>query len=567
MAWPFSSGDDCDTDCLPSYMQKQLTLSPAVLISWFPLILSFFLVFVITIRYLVPLLSMQSSGQDGADFSLGSIVTGLRKASSSAGVIPRGGVQRVAILTVGTTCGLIVVLGELVLSEIIGLLHTAARQSALRVTIGLLLVLLLLIIPSLEIYSLVSSRYSYVNAARRPAFGFAWVLHISAHLVFLVTFWYVGYFMLLQHDLKTSAPKSTASSRGPAKAAYSFSLLDTTTSYIGVIGISLMALLSGFASISSPWQNFFARPAPVSEPTVSRKKAGLDSAREMLATKKSRLRALEQKISNMSQSASQPSLLEKAASTFRGNPDNTERANLKMEISGLEDMILGLASTHSVIATRYSLQQRSKTPLGRMLSAAEQVFAIYCLYRIVTTVLSFLRRKTIGPAPMAGVETLSTLHPGEQPSTFDPLMTVLSLIAPSSLDAAALSRQITFLLSGLMLLASFSSVLQTFHMLARFAPWVLRAVHKNLPLIVSQVCGTYVIAVALLLRGRLGGKTDGATLTGLGGGELGWVDGWFEGWFLLGAFVTAAGIWFGRKVLAGDEWDDESGDLEAGKRS
>ena len=58
-------------------------------------------------------------------------------------------------------------------------------------------------------------------------------------------------------------------------------------------------------------------------------------------------------------------------------------------------------------------------------------------------------------------------------------------------------------------------------------------------------------------------------LKGLGGTEMGWVDGWFEKWFLGGVVVTGVGIWLGKKVGGGDDWDDdcEDGDVEMGKRS
>lgn len=108
--------------------------------------------------------------------------------------------------------------------------------------------------------------------------------------------------------------------------------------------------------------------------------------------------------------------------------------------------------------------------------------------------------------------------------------------------------------------------MQTFHLFARFAPGLLRAVQANLALVVAQVCATYVISAALMLTGMMPGQVVGEGLRGLGGREMGWVDGWFERWFLGAVAVTAMGIWIGRK-LGGEEWEDDEGDLEMGKRS
>ncbi|MCJ1431227.1 hypothetical protein MMC27_000578 [Xylographa pallens] len=312
-----------------------------------------------------------------------------------------------------------------------------------------------------------------------------------------------------------------------------------------------MALLSGFASVSSPWQNFGARPKPVSEATITRKQAGLDATNDMLATKRSRFRALHRKMSD----APAEGFLQKAMGSFRGNADVAERKSLEFEISGLENMALSLSTHVSLLQARLHQQRRSRTPLGRLLIAASFIFSIYCVYRILTTSLTAIRR--------------SLSSPGHQFIGSDPINNILALLVKhydSHLDREAWTRQISFLLSGIMLFASFSSVLQTFHFFARFTPSLLKALQANLPLIVAQVCATYVISVALLLRGIMPGELISERLKELGGTDMQWVDGWFEAWFLGGAIITAAGIWVGKKIGSGDDWDDEE-DVEMGKMS
>jgi len=549
----FPTEEDCSA-CAPDYLKNGSMFTPAVLVSSVPLIATFLVVFLLTAHRLVPILSsdlLVSSSQNAGSVLSAFAFKPASSPSQSSSSGREGQLRRISTVVVATAIGLASVLAELVLCELSNTLNVVARGNALRGTIVALLFLVIAVIPFLEIHAVVRALgWSYGDTKGRRS-TFAWVLHGVIFGAWLLGFLGMGKMMLARHDVK------------PPTSLYS-NFSDTLTAYVGVIGISLMALLSGFASVSSPWQSFFARPAMVTEATLARKQAGLDSADEMLNAKRSRLRALERK---MASAQPQKSLLEKAASTFRSSSDSTERKTLEMEISGLENMSLSLSTSHKLLSARYGAQNRAKTPSGRTIAAAESVFAIYCLYRIVTTVFSILRRRILGPAPFDGIRAMSPLQPHPSTPPFDPINALLSLLAPSSLDPAALSRQITFLLSGLMLLASFSSVLQTFHLCARFAPSLLRAAQANLPLIVAQVCGTYVISVALLLRGRMGGGTEGERLRGVGGGELGWVDGWFEGWFLAGAMLTAFAIWFGRKVLGGEDWDDEGGDVEMGKRS
>ena len=85
-----------------------------------------------------------------------------------------------------------------------------------------------------------------------------------------------------------------------------------------------MALLSGFASISSPWQNFSARPRLVTETDITRKETGLSATQDMLSAKQSRLRALERKLADRPSE----SYFQKALGTIRPNADMHELKTL-----------------------------------------------------------------------------------------------------------------------------------------------------------------------------------------------------------------------------------------------
>ena len=328
------------------------------------------------------------------------------------------------------------------------------------------------------------------------------------------------------------------------------SFRETCLERVGIIGIFLMSLLSGFASVSSPWQSFGARLKPVTEDNIARKAAGLEATNEMLSAKRSRLRALERKISE----SPKEGFFQKAIGSIRGNADQTERSSLQLEISGLETMSMSLSTSLSILRNRLHQQNRSQSPLGRVCQFVTYAFSVFCLYRIGATIITAVRRLLSSSETFRGS---------------DPINNTLALLAKHydpHLDQAAWAQQISFLFSGIILFASFSSVMQTFHFFARFMPSLLKAVQANLALVVAQVCGTYVISAALMLKGMMPGQVVGQGLDGLGGKDMGWVDGWFEFWFLVGVGITALGIWIGTKITGGDDWDDD-GDIETGKRS
>lgn len=279
----------------------------------------------------------------------------------------------------------------------------------------------------------------------------------------------------------------------------------------------------------------------------------------MLLAKRSRLRALQRK---MSEAPSPGGFLPRVVGSIRGNSDATESKNLRLEISGLEAMRLSLSNTLLSLQTRRREQLRSSTPVGRLCSVGNYVFAIYCAYRIGSAVFN-LSRRVVFPSPDANSST-------------DPVTALLAILAKHwdpSLDRAAWSRNISFLLSGFMLLASFNSVLQTFLLLARAFPTLLRStLHANLALLVSQVSATYVISSALLLRSNLPDDVRGGISEALGSPlDVRFVGHWFEGWFMGAVVVTACGIWWGKKWSGefGDDEDEsmELGSVEAGKRS
>lgn len=229
---------------------------------------------------------------------------------------------------------------------------------------------------------------------------------------------------------------------------------------------------------------------------------------------------------------------------------------LRIEIAGLETMEANLASGLSLLKSHRAASARAGTIVGRLFLVPSYLFSFYCLYRIVATSLTTLRRAS---------------SPSTSFASSDPINRFLSLLArhwDPKLDQLAWARLISFALSGVILLASANSVVQTFHLFAKWTPGLLRQAQANLALVVGQIAATYVISSSLLLRSQLPtalGSAVGSVLRGAL--SPGFVDGWFEGWFLLGSLGTAIGIWVGRKLSGDEEWDDFGMEEMGAKRS
>lgn len=538
------SQDDCD-ECVPEYLRRSLdsvSLS-TIALSLSPFAITFLVVAIVAWQRLIPRF-LSPENQEGQLHGLPSYRKGPARCNRRGFTLGHVSVKRLATMAFSVSIALSAVLVELILCEISNLLNPAARGLALRTTLFSLLVMIVIIAPALEAHLLVSGAPSPENAGkRRTRFPMKYIAEALLLAVWFLAFWYMPRTSLLPASLHQQAGQPTKD----------LGFVEACLERIGIIGISLMASLAGFAAVSSIWQTFGVRQRLVRESDISRKENGLAATNDMLATKQSRLRALQRKISSAPQDSG---FMTRMMGSIRGSADTTEQRALEMEISGLETMSMSLSSSLSTLKSRFSTQQRSYSTTGRLLNTFEFGFALYCLYRIAATSFSSLRR---------------WWQPDTTFATSDPINNILALLTTHydpTLDREAWSRQISFALSGVMLLASFNAVLQTFRLFARFFPSVVQHTQTSLPLIISQIAGAYVISSALLLRSNLPDEVSSVITEALGAPLEGrFVEGWFESWFLVAVGLTSTGILVSRKMSSGEweDWDD-AGDMEMGKR-
>lgn len=524
---------DCD-DCVPTYFKS----SPSkAIFSTLPFALTFLFVAVIVHQKVYPLLSWSTN--DKLNRSAFSPTSPPGDASAQSAAYEKRISKRISSVAFSATIALSAVLTELLLCEISNSFNPTTRKISISATVTSLLCLLVLVIPLLEIYSLISRLgWRFTGGTRASALA-AWALEMIGFTTFLAGFWFVG---VLLPDA------------GGVQSKASANLVTACLERLGITGTSMMALLSGFAAVSAIWQNLTTRARIVSEADINRKQAGLDATLDMLSAKKTRLKQLEVKVSD----APARGFFQKAMGSIRGNADMQELRTLELEVSGLKTMSASLHNSLSILRSRKASQLRSSTAVGRATNIVSYGFSCYCVYRIGSIMINIIRR---------------TLYSTSYSAPTDPVTNVIALFARHvypSLDQAAWARQISFLLSGVILMASFNAVLQTFHLFARFLPGVLQAARSNIPLLISQIAGLYVISSALMLRNMIPREVGGVISEALGTGVLqpAWTEKWFDGWFIGSVVVTGVGIWLSHKIKGDGVWDDDTWDtdVEMGKR-
>ncbi|KAI1326336.1 Abscisic acid G-protein coupled receptor-domain-containing protein [Xylariaceae sp. FL0255] len=538
--------DSCSALGLSSHSVLSTTISLA------PFIFTFVVVSALVLRNLFPQLAKLHASRDGDDHFLPSDAPlALQQAHAEHG--SKSLRRRIAAGAFATTIGLAAVLAELILCEISELVSPHARATALRITVPTLLFLLIVLIPFLELQSIIAgSGWSFQRTSRGRLPRMAWILQFALFSGWLFAFWSLGNLVPVKDEIMHLGAKMAK-----ARSDSASSLARACLERIGVIGISLMALLSGFASVSSPWHTFgnTVSRKPVTDSDIARKQAGLDATNEMLITKRHRLQSLQRKVADAS--ATEKGFMTKMIGSIRGGGDAAEIRSLRLEIGGLETMEANLASSLNLLRSRQAVSDRAATTVGKLLLIPTYAFSLYCVYRILATTLTTLRR---------------LYYPGASFSSSDPINRFLGLLAKHwdpKLDQIAWARQISFLLSGVILAASANSALQTFRLFAKWTPGLLYQAQANLALLIGQISAIYVISAALLLRSNLPKDVGSAVGDALESAlEPSFVDRWFEGWFLLASAATAGGIWIGGKIGEwGEDWDDIGMEEMGQKRS
>ncbi|KAI0180905.1 Abscisic acid G-protein coupled receptor-domain-containing protein [Hypoxylon sp. FL1284] len=537
------------SDCLDDLCMAPGLVAPSLLstsVSLAPFIITFVVVSALVSQKIFPHLARVQNSRDGEDHFLPSDAPpSLQQVHAEHGA--KSIRRRIAAGAFSTTVGLAAVLAELILCEISEFVNPYARAMALRVTVPTLLFLLVVLIPFLELQSLLAgSGWSFQRTSRGRLPSTAWVLQFVMFGIWLFAFWSLGNLVPVGSEMVRRPSANMENIR--LESEYSASLARACLERIGVIGISLMALLSGFASVSSPWHTFGSRASrrPVTDADIARRQAGLDATNEMLITKRHRLQSLLHKVAETS-SGNNRGFVTKVIGSIRGGGDVSEIRTLRLEIAGLEAMEANLSSSLAMLRSRQANSARAATFFGKLLLVPTYAFSVYCVYRIIATTLTTLRR---------------LYSPASSFSSSDPINRFLGLLAKHwdpKLDQIAWARQISFLLSGVILAASANSALQTFHIFAKWTPGLLYQAQANLALLIGQISAIYVISAALLLRSNLPKEVGSAVGDALESAlEPGFVDRWFEGWFLLASVVTAGGIWLGGKI---GEWSEELDDI------
>ncbi|KAI0659540.1 Abscisic acid G-protein coupled receptor-domain-containing protein [Cubamyces menziesii] len=326
------------------------------------------------------------------------------------------------------------------------------------------------------------------------------------------------------------------------------SILASTLSRLTVIGTVFLGLLSGFGAIDTAWDFFpvfsrTSRPHPTDE-EVRTAESGLQRVREDLTQRRKDLRALEAS----KQPDAQSNWFSKTVLSWSGD---SESSALAKEISGLEALEYEMSRSLEALKQRQAHAKFSKTLAGRVFNWGGRLFSLYCVYRIVTSLVNLI----IPRSPPA--------TPGESaPTNADVISFVLAYLlshlpfvqVPAD-KIAVISRQISLGFVGIIILSSIRRVLRG---VARLLRVTSRSLGASLMLLtLAQVMGIYLMATLIQLRTSFPpppARPDVDADEGIVNlfstlPEYQFFGPLFDGSFLLAAAATGAVRWLGDRVL------------------
>ncbi|KAF6063219.1 Abscisic acid G-protein coupled receptor family protein [Candida albicans] len=343
---------------------------------------------------------------------------------------------------------------------------------------------------------------------------------------------------------------------------------------VSIVGITILAILSGVGSISTPYKIFekYKGLEPdskdVNQVDINSAIQYFNNTLSLIAKRKSELNKLQVAAGGtvynlpndshrLHKSPKKLSLLHKVQSFANISKYDSEENELIKEIESLESLKNTLYDDLVKLISKYTLQNdQYNVSLERLLYWGNMSLAIYCVYRIINVFL---------------VKLPLLLFYGEDYYNVSSTV-ILSVFRNLPVSEAQLVNQLSFILSASLFVCSFSNVLTTFKSFSRFFPGHSSSeTTKNWlkHLIVAELVGVYVIATALLIRTNLPATLSNqiSKILSLSGSaakspnasieEVVFIDNWFDKIFAITCVITSIVI-FMKRLLEEDRLNTDS---------
>ncbi|KAI9217811.1 Abscisic acid G-protein coupled receptor-domain-containing protein [Blastocladiella britannica] len=427
------------------------------------------------------------------------------RASASARWRRTALVQSVFTLTFVLSCQLLLLL----VFEIGDLMDQWTRWFFWRLSLVALLAMVMGVLPVLQFYFFLSDSRGWLLVHRRKLSAFAWTLWLYA-------FFKVGSgFPIHSPTLATG-------------------WLDLCMGRVGVVGVTLMAVLSGFGAVNSPYTTMTYFMRSVSESDVKIAERNFVCSVDALFNKKKRVVSGEMSLaaSNAATMAQQHHVTGMFRRVFhRVTGKNESLARLQNEARTEEQFLRQNLLDIDELHGERERVRFSKTWKGRYWNFLGQFFSVYCIYKIFMSTINILFNRV---------------------GKVDPISHLLGLgvrLLSIDLDIAFWSQQLSFGFVGLLIFVTIRGLLLQIIKFFRMVSSTTIS-PESVVILLAQIMGMYFLSVVLMMRMNLPAKYRHIITTVLVNLEYNFYTRWFDAIFLVSALVSIAMLYFLRTSSA-----------------
>uniref|UniRef100_A0A0N5AHE1 Golgi pH regulator n=1 Tax=Syphacia muris TaxID=451379 RepID=A0A0N5AHE1_9BILA len=443
--------------------------------------------------------------------------------------------QKMVQLLFSITFALSCTLFELIIFEILGVLEPSSRFLHWKLALYSVLFVLIVVLPNYVAFSILST----ISFVRRN-----WLLPLtfSAWLIFIYFFWRTG------DPFPILSPK------------HGIFTIEQAISRVGVIGVTVMAVLSGFGAVNAPYTCLAIFTRSVEQSSITKMELKLMRTMETIVSKKKRLCLLEKEMAYSaftrgndqrgglfqklwgSVSFSSNSLKDQIRLITRSlvlyfSPVTRKNADmsqfsilcsiLNAEVVPLEQLSRYIFLEVVELKNMKDRLDYSKTWQGQYFNILGYFFSGYCVYKIIVSTINIIFNRVGKEDPVTKGIRIAVEYMEFQ------------------LDVQFWSQHISFFLVGVIVVTSIRGLLIQ---LTKFFDKISSSKSSNLiVLLLAQIMGMYFVSSVLLMRMNMPAEYRSIITEVLGGLQFNFYHQWFDLMFLISALVSIAFLWLAHK--------------------
>lgn len=404
-------------------------------------------------------------------------------------------VQLIFSITLALSCTMF----ELIIFEILAYLDLSSRYFHWHLGLYLLLFMVIVLIPFYIAYFCICNIYYVRSDLVRPLTIFVWV-------IFIYIFWKIG------DPFPILSPKHGILS------------IEQLISRIGVIGVTVMAILSGFGAVNYPYTSmtYFMRDVnPLDVLSIEKR---LLQTIDMIVIKKKRI-ALTKKTNTTDET--QKKGLWGVLSSVGSNKNQENIYQLKQEISALEELsrqlFLEAHDTHNDLERI----EWSKTWSGKYFNFLGYFFSLYCMWKIFICTINIVFDRVGKKDPVTRGIEIAVHWMGFK------------------IDVIFWSQHVSFFLIGCIVVTSIRGLLLT---LTKFFYKISSSKSSNIiVLVMAQIMGMYFVSSVLLMRMNMPSEYRIIITQVLGDLQFNFYHRWFDVIFLVSALTSILTLYLAHK--------------------